>query len=241
MYTKYIIGEEMRYLKYLLMVLVLLLQIKVNADNVCTTNEMENLKYLANKVEFTYDYDWVEYKVNESGDISRYPEFTIHVSNLNDNLKVMIENDYLKNDYKEFENNGDGIGKISGFHDGETINVVIRAYTNSDCIGNLITVKKIQLPYLNSFYDSEICSKYNDFTYCKQFVEKKISIDEFINEFKKEYIETNKTEKIDEIDNLKTNSNINKKLIIIILTAIAIVIISLGLFKIIKHRKNGEI
>ena len=217
----------MKKLMYLIFAFlgVLFLKINVYADT-CPKDEMERLKYLANKVEFTYDYEW---KILKKVDDVKYfyPVFNITANNLNSDLKVMIENDYLSGDYQEFKNNGSNSSTLKGFNYGQQINVTIRAYTDNSCSGQLITTKKVNLPYFNPYRFQEICENHLDNEYCAMFFDKNMSRELLLKKL-------NEMIKNDDVSNKEEDSKVTQNsydyiyiYIIISLTLIAIITIVL--------------
>lgn len=195
-----------------------ILQINVKAET-CSNDEFNRLRNLADKVEFTYDYELIESEI----DLEKYPFFTITAINLNKQLKVMIEDNYLLGKYKEFVDNGNGVGSIDNFDAGSKVTVTIRAYVDNDCSGRLLKTVTINIPFLNIQYynNRDVCNEYPGFKYCKPFLDKKIDDYQFFQEFQK-YVDELPIEKTNEVIEEKSNN-----LTIIILVIALIVIITL--------------
>ena len=163
-----------RYLIFI--VLLLLLQINVKAET-CSNDEFKRLKNLADKVEFTYDYEWETFYYDEENDDTyRRANFTITATNLNDQLKVMVEENFLLGKYKEFVNNGSGIGSLNNFWEGSKVKITIRAFTDNECAGKILKTATVNLPSLNLTYNNniDVCNSYPNFKYCRQFLDEKI-------------------------------------------------------------------
>lgn len=191
-----LIGEYMKK-RYLLLFLMIVLTVSLNVRAVtldaCTTEKMNNLKEIANKMEFNYTYE------NKNGVL----DFTIHATGLNKEIKALIIQDFYSMNYKEFKNDGKGNSKLSGFKEGENVTITLKAYTPDQCSTRTVTVKQVKLPYHNEYYDEEFCKTNPNFKYCNEFTESKITKEQYDREMKKYLEETkeqNQTE--DKKDNL---------------------------------------
>lgn len=169
-----IVGERMKRIKYLLLFVLMLFTFNVKAvvDH-CEKEELARLKELAKKVEFDYDYKLVNEKA----------VFSISAINLNEDLKVVIIDDYFSLNYKEFKNDGTGKGTLDSFNSGEKVVVTIQGYVPNFCSGKTLLTKTIKLPYYNYYYDAERCNGNEDFKYCKQLISSNITKESFENEF----------------------------------------------------------
>ena len=76
-------------MKKIVLLILILFSFNVYADT-CDNNELKRLKDLAEKVEFSYDYE-IKNEVLEDG--SNFPvfNFSITANNLNEDLKVKNE------------------------------------------------------------------------------------------------------------------------------------------------------
>lgn len=185
----------MKNIKYLLLMLLLLLTMNVKADGPeCKKEELTRLKELAKKVEFDYDYKLVNDKA----------VFSVSAINLNEDLKVLIVEDYLTLNYKQFKNDGTGKGTLNNFNPGEKIVVTIKGYVANWCSGKTVLTKTVKLPYYNYFYDAEKCRGNEDFKYCKQLIDSNITKESFDNGFAL-YLK-NKESKSKEEENEKDNT-----------------------------------
>ena len=165
----------MKKIKYLLLTVLCILAFDVKADEepVCKKEEMARLKELAKKVEFDYDYKLVNDKA----------VFSITAVNLNDDLEVLIIDDYLSLKYQQFKDSGNGKGTLNNFKSGERVVVTIKGYVANWCSGKTVLTKTVKLPYYNYYYDAEKCKGNEDFKYCKQLIDSNITKESFDNEF----------------------------------------------------------
>lgn len=225
---------------FLIIVLLFCFNLNVKAENTCTSSEMARLKNLAEKVDLTYDYGWKFYEKGKDGHEYYYEDFTIIAANLNKELKVLIEEDYLTGKYREFKNDGTGSGKINGFINGTKVTITIRAYTANECSGKILLTKTLQLPYFNSSYSTYYmsCENYPDFKYCKQFLDEKITDKMFLEELDKYIIENKGTNSLDNNIANSNNSSLiaNVKIIAVIIAAILLLVVLVTIIK--KKQKN---
>ena len=164
----------MKKIKYLLLIILVLLSFNVKAaDDDCEKEEMNRLKELAKKIEFDYDYKLVDGTA----------VFSVSAINLNDDLKVLIIEDYLTSKYKQFKNDGTGKGTLNDFKSGEKVVITIKGYVANFCSGKTVTTKTVKLPYYNYYYDADKCKGYEDFKYCKQLIDSNITKESYDNEF----------------------------------------------------------
>lgn len=216
-------------MKKIVLIILLLFTINVYAGS-CDSNEFKRLKALAEKIEFTYDYDIekTEYEEGLLYDIDN----RITASNLNSELKVLIYEDYYKDIYKEFKYNSTGKSTLSGFNQGEKVVVTIEGYVNNECSGKTILTKTINIPYYNTFYDGDECKENKDFIYCKNEMTDNLVTRSAFNSKLNEYLSDSN------IEDKETNNN-EKKLdittLILIISSIAII---LALAIIIKAFRN---
>ena len=167
--------------KILMILIIIFLSINVKAIVIedCTSEKMTKLKELANKIELRYTYELK----NDDGYI--YPIFKVHASNLHEDLKALIIEDFYSMRYQEFKNDGQGNGSINGFKEGETVTVTMKAYTDDECSTRTVAVKQIKMPYYNRFYDEEFCLTNPDFKYWVEFADIEITDDIYQKEMNK--------------------------------------------------------
>ena len=215
----------MKRIKYVLLILLVLLTINVKAEENCEKSELTRLKELAKKVEFDYDYKLIDDKAN----------FSITAYNLNEDLKVMIIDDYYLDKYRLFDDNSNHKNTINNFESGEKVIITIKAFVPNWCSGETLLTKTIKLPYYNKFYNEEKCLGLEDFKYCKKL------IDSDINEtqFDEQYNEFLKTKVVEEEEKIAKKSNWT--LIIIIGSIVVALMILVGITMIIvrKRRRNS--
>ena len=227
--------------KILCFIFLLCLHGMVYADS-CPSSELARLKNIAKHIEFAYDYEIKIKEGTESGSESQYADFKVTVTNLNKDLKVMIENDYLESNYKEFINDGTNQGVLSGFSSGEEITITVRAYVDNDCMGTILLTKNIKFPYLNKYYASEECKNNPTFKYCSKMLDNDITYEEFTNELGKFLGKQTNDDKTDNNDGKsKESKSLNYNMILKylgIIFIIFIIIISLKLM-LRKMRKNS--
>ena len=164
-------------MKKIVLLILILFSFNVYADT-CDNNELKRLKDLAEKVEFSYDYE-IKNEVLEDG--SNFPvfNFSITANNLNEDLKVLILYDKYSFNNKEFKYNNQKTSSIDGFFEGDIVNITIEGYTSNACSGKTILTKTVKIPYYNRNYDENFCYENPDFKYCMEFTEKSISSSEY--------------------------------------------------------------
>ena len=155
----------------------------VNAAT-CEREEKKRLKALAEKVEFTYDYELIETK-DETGRVVEEPIFSITASNLNPELKVTIMEDYFQDKYQEFKDGNNTSASIRGFVAGEKIPITIYGFVPNGCSGIEVFKKYVKIPYYNSFSEDKRCEEYPDFKYCSDLLSSTIKESVFEAEFKR--------------------------------------------------------
>ena len=219
--------KKFKIIGILMMILMISFSVKAAEDELeaCTVEKKNKLKEIANKLEFNYTYEI------KGKDIGKHPEFTITVTNLHKDLKVLIIRNFYSMDYDEFRNDGTGKGSIKGFSEGRTVTITVKAYTADDCSTDTVLTKIIKLPYYNYYYDEEFCKTNPNFKYCEEFTENKITQQQYLRE-KNKYLESQKTE----TPVIETNNN--NTIYIIVGIVIGIIIISIITIYIIKRRKK---
>ncbi len=186
-------------MKRALFLILILFSFNVLADT-CKTDELKELKELANNIAFKTDYE-----LKKANDIN-YAEYTITAYNLNKRLKTLVVWDYYAGNYQEFKYNDTKEATLGKFIEGEKVKISIYAYTDTDCSGKEVLTKIITMPYYNAYYDEDFCSLNPDFEYCVPLVEKKITKDTYDKALRKYlYIDDTKDVKKEEANN-KTNS-----------------------------------
>ena len=221
-------------MKKLLLIIIVIFSFNVYADT-CSKDELARLKNIANQVELTYEYEPMYTTMNNHKYL--FLNFTIIATNVTKELKVNYETDFFNGDYEEFKVEN-GVGKLSGFEDGENATITIRAYTNNECSGKVLLNKTIKMPYLNPmYYYYNNCSDYPDFEYCQPVTEKKITNEFFLKEFYKYLGKTDKNIENNDTTIDEKNSNLVTISIIIASLLVLIVIITV----IYKKRKKSRL
>lgn len=227
-------------LYFIILAIICILSLNVKAAT-CSTNVLEELKDLAKKIEFTYDVQWDKDKHKDTKKEYLYPRFYITATNLNSRLKVLIEDNFINDNYVEFKGDKEGKATVGPFYAGDKVTITIRAFTSDECSTKVIMTKSMKMPYLNLLSYEPVCSVYTDFEYCQEFVEEKISADKFNDEFKK-YIEkkTPTDTNSQPTQNTKTESKtiLSKTLLIIIPSIVGIMIIIFITLMIRQRRKK---
>lgn len=216
----------MKKIRYLLLLFIVLFCINVKAVDYCDKNEFNRLKELAKKVEFDYDYKLVDDKA----------VFSITAVNLNEDLKVLIIKDYYTENYRQFKDDGTGKGTLDNFESGARVTVTIKGYVPNWCSGKTVATKSVKLPYYNYYYDEEKCKGNEDFKYCKQLIDVKISQKDFDNQLAQFIKNKNKKADTNTEDNNPDNSNLIKIIGISLAASVVIVVV---VYIIMKRRKRN--
>ncbi len=220
-------------MKKLIIVFLFIISLIVNIKaDTCSNTEMTRLKKLAEKVEFTYDYE-IQKDENSDGTYE-YPKFKITANNLNSELKVLIVNDFYNNDYREFKYNDKKSSTLDNFYEGENVTVTIKAYTANACSSKTVLTKQVKLPYYNYLYDEELCKEYPDFDYCVKLTEKELTLDEY-NRAYNDYMSYTEEDIVEE------NNTNNMIYIYIGGGVVVLIIIILGTISIINKKKRGSL
>jgi hypothetical protein len=215
----------MKKIKYLLLIILVLFVVNVKAEDKCAKEELTRLKELAKKVEFDYDY----------GLVNDIANFSISVYNLNEELDVLIIEDYYMDKYQRFLDLGEHVGTLDGFKSGEKVTVTIKAFVDNKCAGETLLTKTIKLPYYNYFYDDNICVGHVDFKYCKILLDSNITQTIFDEQY------------ITYLENKENNNKIiipvenNWTLIIIIgsIVLVLLVLVTISMIIVRKRRRNS--
>ena len=217
-------------MKKIVLIILLLFTINVYAGN-CDSNEFKRLKALAEKIEFTYDYD---IKKDENTGYE-YADFSVTAVNLNKDLKVMIIYDYYKDQYSEFLYNKDLKSTLNGFVSGENVKITFKAYTSNDCSNKTILTKNIKLPYYNYFYEEDFCKDNKSFKYCNILIDKDINYNDYINA-KNTYLSSEEENNVERITE-KNNSNY----IYIIVGIISLIVFIITIYFLFKRKEKNSL
>ena len=227
----------MKIKKYLVFLILLLFSANVYAaGEKCEDAELKRLKSIAEKVEFRYEYEEINDE-DEFGSYS-YANFKIVASNLNPELKVLIINNYYAGDYREFKYNDSKTFTLDGFSSGDKVSVTIKGYVGNACSGKTLSVKKVSLPYYNSFYKMNECKEDPEFKYCSVLLDKKISDMNFYDEYEKF---KNGTENDNNGKIIDENNGSKIDIKIVILIAGGVLLLSVIVILIARKRKRNQI
>ena len=210
----------------------------INVKAICSSTDLNELKKIAEKIEFTYDYTFEKKGNNEVVD------FKITAVNLNEQIKALIIKDYYMDDYREFKYNSSKQNSLNGFSGGEQVKVTFKAYTANECAGKTVFAKTITLPYYNQFYNSEECKQNPNFKYCEsQLLNYSVTKTQFDNELVKFLNQIDNNDNNTNDDNKNNNSKIQLDSIIGlgIIVIIVLVLISLIFIKIKQIRKKRSL
>lgn len=190
---------------------------KINAE--CTDEQFAELSFKSKDIEYVYE-------LYEDGVFDELPNkmYNIILKNIDANLIVIFDK---TNQRLDSENN-----IIKDLEPGETYSFTIKAVDSEACSDQNITSKYIVLPTYNRFTNSEKCSEFPEFYYCKSTYRnsKLLSHDEFLRKITMYQLELlnpiNKTEKSE--PKIIKPKIISKKLIIrgiiLLLTTIGLTI-----------------
>lgn len=177
-----------KYIKYIIITLVLILNYSVYAGDNCASKQ--ELEALANKVEYLMDSRIIKEPGEGEKDVE-YAVYDIEFLNVSDNLAIQYG--YSKDEYDYV----DSSNKILDEPQGSTLYIQVVASGPKDCAGEVLKSFTIKLLDYNPNSKSEICKENPNFTYCKEFINSKTDLNNE-DEFK---------EKLDDYnDNKKRNS-----------------------------------
>lgn len=220
----------MKKIKYVLLILLVTLSINVRAADNCDSKELKRLKELAKKVEFDYDYKLV----NDEA------VFSISATNLNEDLRVLIIENYYEDKYREFK--GETSASLDGFKSGERVVVTIKGFVANGCSGVTVLTKTVKLPYYNYYYDWNRCSGNENFKYCKYLLDANITKEEFDKQF--ELFMNKKIEgynKESETENVSEKRKFDNIYFVIVSIAILLIVLSIIIIRVRKIRNRNKL
>lgn len=226
-----------KFYVYLFIVFTLFMFCNVSADT-CPSSEMDRLKNLANKIEYSRIVEW-DTDVGENGEY-KYPRFYINMQNLNKELRVFIENTQKSGEYLEIKGDSEGKGSVGPFYKDQKANITIRAYTANACSGKVVTTKTIKMPYLNLNSYDPICSEYIDFEYCKEFLDESITEEEF-GKALSIYLKNRTSNYTTNNENKNSSFSFSNSYVLAGIIAISVILITLVIVFIIRKRKKNQI
>jgi hypothetical protein len=217
----------MKKILMMLFAIIVIFTVNVKAEDNCDPKELSRLKELAKKVEFDYDYELVNGQA----------VFSINAVNLNEDLKVLIIEDYYSEKYQEFKDSSTHTATIKNFKPGEKITVTIKAFVTNWCSGKTITTKLVKLPFYNYNYDETKCKGHEDFKYCKLLIDKDITKEEFDKQYENYLKKGEDTPKEEE----KETKDYTQMYLIIGGGLLSIIAIGLSVRYIIKTKKKNSL
>ena len=172
--------------KVFFLTILLLIPISTKALN-CSYSEQARLRKIASNVTATYDY-----RTLDNGEI----KFDVTLTNFTNEL-------YLIDSYsgQTYYNNGTNEITLYGYNPGSKIKYTIYP-TKWDCTYSYLTLKYVNLPYYNKFYNDKLCLNKN-YAICNKWQNVNMSYEEFKKEIEK--FETKPEEIIPEEEKEKTN------------------------------------
>ena len=217
-------------MRKLIIIIILLFPsiVLARTNTSCDYTLLANIKKLASNVNTTYTYKIVDNEVY----------FDITLTNITNDM-YFIDNTTDKTYHYSDTNNG--VITISNYESGK---VSFTFYSNnSECMGEKLKVKYVNLPYYNEFYSYEECKGIEEFNLCNKWMEYYGGYYDFkteVNEYK------DKTDEQSTDESPKGNKNFLSRLVlfytnyyyIIIPIIIAVLIIVIYIVKYIKQRLN---
>lgn len=223
----------MKFRKIIIIVILLFCFIKVEAS--CDNNRFNELKSIAERVEFKYDYN-TDNKSN--------PSFTITAMNLNQEVKPLIIKNYYTDDYREFKYTSTKQSSLTGFKAGESVKITFKAYTADDCAAETVLTKIIKLPYYNSFYNTDICKNNRSFKYCQSELSSYSISESLFNKELNNYLNNKDNNSNNDNSNNEDNKNsfhIDEYIGLIIIIFIILLLIVLIIIKIKQVKKRNSL
>ena len=226
---------------FILLFLIIIINFNVKAAGVCTNDELARLKKIAEKVDFSYDYEIIELK-SENGYVTKFAEYTIKAVNLNPEINALIIKNIYTNNVMKFERKSDNTAVLGTFHDGDKIVITIEAYVKNECSGKKLLTKTIKLPYYNSNSQDPLCEVYSYCDGCDEFSEIDYnSVEKFENALQECITKENKQEAEKQNKNDEVKEEDHSKIIIISGAAILVIAVSVVIIIKIKKKNNKKV
>ena len=197
------------------------------SNNDCSFTLLSDLKKIANNVDISYEYHIVDDEVS----------FDVTIANITEDIYFKLFGSNISYHYSDtdngvitFKNYVSGVHKFAFYSE------------NSECANERLSIRTVDLPYYNKYYDYEICSKVPNYKLCQKWVKYDGTFEDFSNSVKK-YIKSLKNgNDVDEIKEISLFDKIvyfvlNYYYLILPIAALLIVGI-MKLVKYIKFRKN---
>lgn len=169
--------KQKKYLKLILMMLLIMVPYQVKAYNTCSTEDTVKLNKLASNVLANYSY----YETNGT------VKFKITINNLNSN--IYIYDATKKQTYYS-------IGEITLDNYGPNQTVEYKVYSNiAYCKGQYLNSVFVTLPPYNPYYKDKLCSDIEDYKLCQRWSNVNLTYEEFkkqINDYRNGNIKKDK-------------------------------------------------
>jgi len=208
-----IIGDSMKRIKILLM-LIVLLPVKLMAQE-CTDKQLADLKKIASNINYSYEY-YLD---------SNNMYFDITIANVYNNIYILDTQTNKKYTTQEFT--------IKRKKDAQTLKFEIYSKT----CNTLLTTKTIVLPAYNKYYGSSYCEGISEYKYCSKWNKYNLTEKEFeklIAEYKKEILNPTIEEK-----NITYKTEIRGFYVFIILILLILIMLLIAIFR--KKREKDII
>ena len=155
------------YFKVFFLIFCFFLSITSISAKECTTEEVRELKQLAEKIEISY-------------------EFQEETENLNNKYFLLTGHNLNKKIYFEIEENSIFFNKskeVIGLYDeGKKINIKMYASDKTNCVDEYLNKIEIELPYYNRYSENEKCLIYKNLDVCKKWYDtSKMTEQEFLD------------------------------------------------------------
>ncbi len=221
----------MKWIKiFIVIMLICIFPLKIYATE-CTESDRTYLNSLFENIKL--DYEHVEPNNEIKGITDNY--FKIKITNLP--KEIIAYNNY---DEKSYINNTDESLSLVETDNVLGGNKVVFSFETSEvanCTMYLGT-KSISIPFYNSYKDDELCLTKKDSYYCQEFLNERISYEEFkdgINKYQEEITTEVKNE--DNIDKSKKDVSVTKTILIISSIFVILIIIITIIIIINKKRR----
>ena len=213
----------MRKINIFMSLFLFMMCLNVNAEGVCSSDELNRLKELANNVEIVKDLqvDDSRYDENNKNISDITPYYSVKLTNLTNELLVMYS---VNNGNRVLANEQEIKNYI--FFEGDKLTFYIYSSTNNSCNNKILKSIVVKFDKYNVYYylNKDKCNNNLDFKYCKEYMDIDGKSYEEINKLFDEYLEKNKP------------SVNNNKLYYIIGGTVVFVAVVIGL--VYKYKKN---
>lgn len=193
----------------------------------CSFTLLSDLKKIANNVDISYEYHIVDDEVS----------FDVTIANITEDIYFKLFGSNISYHYSDtdngvitFKNYVSGVHKFAFYSE------------NSECANERLSIRTVDLPYYNKYYDYDICSNVPNYKLCQKWVKYDGTFENFSNSVKKYIKSLEKKENVDDIKELNFFDKIvcfvlNYYYLILPIGALLIIGI-LRLIRFIKFRRN---